>query len=227
MTTDAKYWLLREHNLFSTLSTEKVHNLSALVNFKTAKKGEPIYFGNDETPRIYFLTKGIIKIIKNDEDGTETVTEVLQNGDLFGQITLSDAETDEYAVVVSDYITCCSIKIEDFEKVLSQNPLMALKFTKEVGRRLRSVENRYNNLVKKDVQTRFAIFLKEWAGKDGQMSANKTVTFTNYLTHQDIASLICSTRQTVTQLFTKFKEGKVLDYDRKHIYIYNMASLSA
>jgi CRP/FNR family cyclic AMP-dependent transcriptional regulator len=74
---------------------------------------------------------------------------------------------DEYAVALSDYVTVCSFKIEDFEKVIQQNPSLAVKFTKLVGLRFRRLENRYANLMFKDVRTRLLIFLEEWAQKEG------------------------------------------------------------
>ncbi|TAG67473.1 MAG: Crp/Fnr family transcriptional regulator, partial [Runella slithyformis] len=157
-------------------------------------------------------------IVELNPNGDETVKEVIQNGDLFGQISLDDQDTDEYAVALSDYVTICSFRIEDFEKVIQQNPSLAVKYTKLVGLRFRRLENRYANLMFKDVKTRLILFLQEWATKEGQAEGN-TITLKNYLTHQDIASLICSTRQTVSQLFNEFKTSGLIDYSRSTIVI--------
>ena len=57
-------------------------------------------------------------------------------------------------------------------------------------------------------------------------SANDEIILKNYLTHQDIASLICSTRQTVTALFNDLKEKGALDYTRNEIIIKNKTLLA-
>jgi CRP/FNR family transcriptional regulator, cyclic AMP receptor protein len=230
MNNETKYWYLHDHQIFNALSSEDLREICFIGNFKTAKKGEIIYFSHDETARIYTVKKGTIKIVEIDEKGNEVVKDILQAGDLFGQLSYDDTPTDDYAIVVSETVACCSFKIEEFERLLEKKPALALRYTKWIGFRLKRMENRYANLMFKDVRTRFIAFLKDWAVKEGQ--TNKTenfqnqITLKNYLTHQDIASLICSTRQTVTQLFNEFKDNGTIDYSRSEIKIMNMALLN-
>jgi CRP/FNR family transcriptional regulator, cyclic AMP receptor protein len=226
MNLETKYWHLHNHKLMNVLSSAELKEICLITNFKTAKKGEIIYFSHDETSRVYSLKRGTIKIVEIDQKGNEIVKDVLQEGDLFGQFTLADSNLDEYAVALSDYVTCCSFRMDDFEKVIERNPALALRYTKWVGLRLKRMENRYANLVFKDVRTRFIGFLKDWSLKEGT-NENNEIILKNYLTHQDIASLICSTRQTVTTLFNDLKEKGVLDYTRTEIIIKNMSQLAA
>ncbi|MEI7584318.1 Crp/Fnr family transcriptional regulator [Runella sp.] len=221
---ETRYWYLRDHQLFRHLDSAEVRQICLITNFKTAKKSEIIYFAHEEQNRVYLLKKGIIKIVELNANGDETVKEVLQKRDLFGQITLDETDLDEYAVALSDYVTVCSFRIEDFEKVIQQNPSLAVKFTKLVGLRFRRLENRYANLMFKDVRTRLLLFLEEWAQKEG-VTTEEGIVLKNYLTHQDIAGLICSTRQTVSQLFSDLKQHGLLDYDRQRIIIPNLQQL--
>lgn len=221
---ETKYWFLRNHKLFSVLNRDEMQEICLISNFKTAKKGEIIYFSHDDLQRVYSLKKGIIKIVETNEDGSETIKDVLQAGDLFGQVALDSQEINEFAVVMSDYVTICSFKIEDFESVISKNPALAISYTKLVGLRFKRLQNRYANLVSKDVKTRLRIFLKEWATKESN-GATKDIVIKNYLTHQDIASLICSTRQTVTQLLNDLKTNGLVDYTRTEILIADLTKL--
>ncbi|MFN8344847.1 MAG: Crp/Fnr family transcriptional regulator [Spirosomataceae bacterium] len=221
---ETRYWFLRDHQLFRHLNSSELKQVCLITNFKSAKKSEIIYFAHEEHNRVYFLKKGIIKIVELSDDGSETVKEVLQKGDLFGQITPDASDLDEYAVVLSDSVTICSFRMEDFETVIQQNPSLAVNFVKLVGLRFRRLENRYANLMFKDVRTRLLIFLDEWAQKEGTVT-NEGVILKNYLTHQDMAGLICSTRQTVSQLFSELKQLGVLDYDRKSILIPDIKQL--
>ena len=76
----------------------------------------------------------------------------------------------------------------------------------------------------KDVKTRFALFLKDWAMKEGS-GEDKDITIKNYLTHNDIAGLICSTRQTVTLLFNELKNLGLIDYTRSEIVVHDVKKL--
>ncbi|MFN8353992.1 MAG: Crp/Fnr family transcriptional regulator [Spirosomataceae bacterium] len=215
---ETKYWFLRNHKLFSVLNRDEMQEICLITNFKTAKKGEIIYFSHDDLQRIYTLKKGVIKIVESDDQGNEIIKDVLQAGDLFGQVSFDDQEINEFAVAVSESVTICSFKIDDFEKVITKNPALAIGYTKLVGLRFKRLQNRYANLVFKDVKTRLRLFLKEWATKESN-GATQQVVIKNYLTHQDIASLICSTRQTVTQLLNELKMSGLVDYSRSEIII--------
>lgn len=221
---ETKYWFLRNHKLFSVLNRSEMAEICLISNFKTAKKGEIIYLAHDELHRVYALKKGVIKIVETNEEGVETIKDILKAGDLFGQVSLDDQETNEFAVAMSDSVTICSFKTTDFERVIAQNPSLALSYTKLVGLRFKRLQNRYANLVNKDVKTRLRIFLKEWALSEAQ-GATQQVVIKNYLTHQDVASLICATRQTVTQLFNEFKAMGLLDYTRNEIIISDLNKL--
>ena len=227
MQEEAKYWYLHDHQLFSVLSREENRALCLIPNFKTVRKNEIIYFSHDDEQRLYTIKSGTLKIVRVDADGNETVKEVLRSGDLFGQYTfdeMEDENQDEYAVAVSDKVVICSFRINDFEEILKRNPQLAVRYTKLVGFRIKRISNSYANLMFKDVKTRFALFLKDWAMKEGN-GKDKEVVIKNYLTHNDIAGLICSTRQTVTLLFNELKNAGLIDYSRSEIIVYDLAKL--
>lgn len=219
MSVEVKYWYLRNHKLFSTLSNKDITDLCIITRFKEAQKGEIIYFADEPVQRIYFLKKGMIKIVEVNGEGEEIIKDIIQQGDLFGEITLSSAaEGHEYAQAMTKEVIICSFKLEDFERILEKDPALAMKFYKFIGFKFKRLQNQYSNLVFKDVRSRVIGFLKEWAEREGQ-SQGKSVILTNYLTHQDIASLVCSTRQTVTQLLNELEESGKLTYSRKEIRI--------
>jgi CRP/FNR family transcriptional regulator len=129
---------------------------------------------------VYFLKKGTLKIVEVDDTGNEIVKDIIQKGDIFGEFTLTESDSDEYAVAVSDNVICCSFKMEDFEKLLEQNPQLGLSYTKWIGFRFKRLQNRYTNLMFKDVRTRFMSFMNEWASKEGTQQ-NEDVILHNYL----------------------------------------------
>ena len=227
MQEEAKYWFLHDHQLFSVLSREENRALCLIPNFKTVRKNEILYFSHDSEQRLYTIKSGTLKIVRVDMEGNETVKEILRSGDLFGQYTfdeMTDENQDEFAVAISDKVVICSFKIDDFEEILNKNPQLAVRYTKLVGFKIKRITNSYSNLMFKDVKTRFALFLKDWAIREGK-GADKDITVKNYLTHNDIAGLICSTRQTVTLLFNEFKNAGLIDYDRSEIIVHDVKKL--
>ena len=219
MNNEIKYWYLRDHKLFWVLNNEQLKQLCVIPGYKKAKKGEIIYFSDLEEARIFFLKKGNIKIVEVDESGNECIKEIIQKGDLFGELSLdTSTPSNEYAEVLTDEVVICSFLLKDFEQIMQKYPELAYSYLKIVGFKLKRLKNNYSNLVFKDARTRLIHFLKEWATKEGRVEGNKVV-IPNYLTQQDIAHIICTSRQTATQLLKEFETNGLLKYERKEILI--------
>lgn len=131
MYEELKYWYLRDHKLFRTLSYSQIKQLCVIVGYKNAKKGDVIYFSSSEVPRVFLLKKGNIKIVSIDEGGNETIKDIIQKGDLFGELELdNDANSNEFAKALTDEVAICSFLLSDFENLLLKNPDLALSYTK-------------------------------------------------------------------------------------------------
>ena len=225
MYEELKYWYLRDHKLFSALSFSQIKQLCIIVGFKKAKKGEIIYFSNSELPRIFLLKKGNIKIVAVDEDGNETIKDIIQKGDLFGELTLeADINSNEYAKALTDEVSICSFLLSDFENLIKQHPNLALSYTKFVGFKMKRIRNNYSNLMSKDALSRLKTFFIDWCEREGKQDGNK-VLLENYLTQNDIAQIICTSRQTTIQLLKELEEQGLLEYGRKEIIINDLQGL--
>ncbi|WP_428224941.1 Crp/Fnr family transcriptional regulator [Flavobacterium sp.] len=225
MYDELKYWYLRDHKLFRALSMSQLKQLCIITGFKKATKGEIIYFSDSETPRVFLLKKGNIKIVSVDENGEETIKDIILKGDLFGELTLEQDKTvNEYAMALTDEVSICSFLLSDFENLMLKHPDLALSYTKFVGWKLKRIKNNYANLMSKDAKTRLKTFLKEWAEREGKIEKNATI-LENYLTQTDIAQIICTSRPTATKLLIELEEEGLIQYTRKEILIQNINAL--
>ena len=214
----SQYWYLQNHSLFKNLNNSDLNEICYIAAYKTVRKGDIIFFSEENNGRVFTLKKGSLKIVRIDNEGNEIVKDILKVGDLFGSLDLIESNEDEYAIVLSDTATFCSFKTADFEKFIENKPEVAVKYTKWIGFWFKRLENRYSNIMFKDVKTRLLNFLKD-ISKDHQADPEGYVSLPNYLTHQDIASLICSTRQTVTSLLNTLKSEGIITYSRKEIKV--------
>ena len=206
MQTEVKYHYLKNHSLSANLNEEQVKDLCNATKLKMADKGETIFFHESEEQKIYFLLKGKIKITEVDEFGNELIKEIINEGDFFGEVSLDGGKpNDEYAQALTDDTVLCSFTIPHFQHIMQNNSVLALNYVQKVGVKLRRLENRHSDLVFKDVKARLISFFKDWAKREGSREGNKMV-LKNYLTHNDIANLISTSRQSVTGLLNELKE---------------------
>jgi CRP-like cAMP-binding protein len=225
MYEELKYWYLRDHKLFKTLNMSQIKQLCIIVGFKKAKKGEIIYLSDSDVPRIFLLKKGNIKIVSVDEEGNETIKDIIQKGDLFGELSLeSDKNSNEYAKALTDEVSICSFLLSDFEDLMMRNPSLALSYTKFVGLKMKRIRNNYSNLMSKDAKFRLKTFLLDWVEHEGKIQGN-TASIENYLTQNDIGQIICTSRQTAIILINELEEKGIIKYARKEILINDLKKL--
>jgi CRP/FNR family transcriptional regulator len=152
------------------------------------------------------------------DSGQEVIKEIIQKGEIFGQITLEKNNLNgEFAQAYKSAVSLCSFTIADFEKLLQKKPALALKYSKQVGAKLRHIENRLVNLLNKDVKSRLLGFLWQLVQQHMQDTSHTALCIPNYLTHEDMARLIGSSRQTVTTLINEMEQEGLLHYNRHEI----------
>jgi CRP/FNR family transcriptional regulator len=226
MAAEDKMLLLRDYDLWCHLSDEEYDDLKIEHRYIEAPKGEYIYFEAYNHNRLYFLKEGYIKIGYIDDDGNEKIKEIIKKGEIFGQFTLERSNLHgEFAQAYKNNVSLCAFTIDEFERLLKKRPELALRYSKQVGAKLRNIENRLINLLNKDVKTRLMNFLWQLVEQDLGEATTEGFCIPNYLTHEDIASLIGSSRQTVTTMINELEAEKVLSYNRHQICFLDVKKL--
>jgi CRP-like cAMP-binding protein len=218
MSAELKYWYLHDHKLFKSLSFREIDALCILKRFKRSKKNEIIDLPFNEKERIYFLKQGTIKLVKTNEDGEESLIDIIQKGDLFGELNMEKPETNnEFFKVVTDEAIICTFFRDKLEEVMLKKPDFALNYIKFIGLNFKKIQNSYKNILFKDAKTRLILLLNMIIEKE--VVQNNTVALPNYLTQKDMAQLICTTRQTVISLIKELETDGILQYTQKEIVI--------
>jgi len=222
---ESQFWI-KNYDLWCQLSDDVYNELKVQHSVIEVPKGEYIYFEAYKHNKVYFVKEGTIKIGYIDDDGNEKVKEIIQKGELFGQFSLErNSLHGEFAQAYKNDVSICAFTIDDFEKLLKNRPDLAIKYSKQVGAKLRNIENRLVNLLNKDVKTRLIHFL--WQLVEQNLGENTAEGFCmpNYLTHEDIASLIGSSRQTVTTMINELETEGILSYNRQEICFLDVKKL--
>ncbi len=217
--------IIRKSDFLDKLTLADYETLNILHNYIIADKDAFIYFDAQYLNKLYFIKEGYVKIGNVDDNGEELVKEILKPGDVFGQFMLErNNMLGEFAQAHKCETVLCAFTIPDFEKLLAIRPDMAIVFSKKIGQKLKNVENRLLNLLQKDVRTRILYFFWILVQQTKQSDEN-SITFPNVFTHEDIARLTATSRQTVTTLINNFSEEGILSVDRKSIEIHNIKAL--
>ena len=92
------------------------------------------------------------------------------------------------------------------------------------GSRLMKAENKLESLIFKDARTRIIDFIKESVNKRGHRIGYEML-LKHSLTHQDIANITCTSRQTVTLVLNELRQSDLIYFNRGKILVRDMARL--
>jgi CRP/FNR family transcriptional regulator, cyclic AMP receptor protein len=222
---DATLLLLRGFDVFEHITDEEYEELGLVHNYVEAANGAYIYFPHHNRNKLYFTKVGFIKLGYIDEQGNEVIKEIIQKGEVFGQLTLEkNNDQDEFAQAYKSDVSLCAFTMEDFVRLLQRKPDMAIAFSFHLGNKLRKVENRLLNILNKDVKSRLVQLLMQLAADSNSITGN-TAVIDKFLTHDDLAKLIGSSRQTVTTTLNKLEKNKLILIEKKHIHLNDINSL--
>ncbi len=221
-----KYPALPEYFSFLDMLDEKEQELlSSSSTRRVFKRHSYIYWPGDEATCIYFLVKGSVKIATHWEGGKEVIKHLVQPKAIFGEMALVEQKKRiDFAQVLKEEVALFEVPVATVRQLMSTNHGFSHFMMGWFGRRLAQVENRIESLIFKDARTRIVEFIKEAARKRGKKVGYETL-LSHPLTHQDIANLTSTSRQTVTLVLNELKKMNLIYFNRGKILIRDMAKL--
>ena len=223
---NSKLWNLEQINLFKNLSENEMDKLNELTVVKTADKNQFIYFPKEPSKVLFFLKSGRIKIGSYSEDGKEIIKTILYPGEVFGEMGIvGEEKRKDFAAAMDADTRMCTLDVEQFKEMMNSNPKLSLEVTKTIGEKLRNIERRLESLIFKDARERIIDFMIEMASKYGK-KIGVEILVKHDLTHQDIANLTATSRQTVTTVLNDLKDKNLIYMERKRFLIRDLDKLA-
>jgi len=220
-----RLWYLKRCDLFQRLSPEQLTALETRCRMRQFPRGTPIYLPADSADSIMLLAQGRVKIGSYTEDGKQTILAFIEPGELFGELSLlGTEEREEYAEAV-EKSTIILISNKVIQGLLAENPAISLGVTKLFGLRRQRIERRLKYLLFRSNRERLVHLLLELAEKYGLPNGNG-VELRIKLSHQDLASIIGSTRETVTVVLGELQAEGLLELGRRKIRLIDIARLA-
>lgn len=227
--TPDKLWHIDQFQILKALSMKEKMNLEELMCMTEYKKGDEVYLPSQTVEEIYFLKKGHIKISKLYEEGNEQVLEVIGKGELFGKYLPGDelANANEKAIALDDCVLCY-LDTEKWNDFITSNSSFSLNVLKIVGLKFKKLESRLEDLQFKNAEARIATVIHNLTEKFGRkIGVGFETELQLNLTHQDLAKLSSTSRQSVTTYLRSLEKENIISYNRKRILIKDMEKLKA
>lgn len=226
MNVEAKTSFLSQFPLFSILSEEERDRLEEMIEHRIKPKYSFIYMPGDFSDVIYFLAKGTIKIGTHSSDGKEVIKSLIHPTAMFGELGLiGEVTRQDFAQALKEDVHVYTLRVDDFKKLMRNNFDLCNKVMMLFGSRLMRAENKLESLIFKDARTRIIDFIKDSVNRRGRRVGYEML-LKHSLTHQDIANITCTSRQTVTLVLNELKKSDLIYFNRGKILVRDMAKLA-
>ena len=207
---------LRTIPLFLRVGEEDLQSIADLLIERRYPKNSVIVEEGLAGDYMYIVRSGRVKVTKASEDGREKIMDFFEAGGFFGEMALLDEEPRSASVRTLEPVLLLALSRRDFMKLLRGSPDLALSLIQELTRRLRDTDDQAASVSFQCVQDRakglFSRIARPESGFDGRCVTPK-------LTHQQIADMIGTSRETVTRAVKELKGCGWLDQKGKRYVI--------
>ena len=217
---------LRAERVFCDLPPAALKMFEAIRYTSTYPK-DAVLFVEGQSPRgIFVLCKGRVKLSICAPDGKTLIMKIAEPGEVLG---LSATVSGKPYELTAETVGPCQVnfvKREDLLRLLREHNEACLRVAEQLSDKYNAACHEIRSLgLSHSAAEKLAKLLLDWSSKAGE-SAKKEPRFKMALTHEEIAQMIGTSRETVTRLFAELRKRQIVHSKGSTLEILNNGALA-
>lgn len=210
---------------FHDLGAEALDRIDRRMRTSTWAAEEVIYRAGEPAGTLYVVADGRVRISQLTAAGTQTVTDILGPGDMFG--AMSSLGEPHHLQTATALVGSCTLRIgqEAFREVMVENPTVGLRVVDDLAARLSRAETDIGGQGTDTVEQRVARALLRLADKLGKDRGAQGLLLEVPLSRADLAGLARSTPESVSRVMSRWKKAGIIDSGRRWTAVLDRALL--
>lgn len=200
------------------LDADELCALEALGRREICARNDFVFSAGSPGRNVYFLRLGRVKIYQPSASGREVILWFCLPGEIFGLAEVTRGGGRSVSALACEPCELLCVAEDQFKAFVEARPRIALLSMQVLSSRLRLLGEMHANLVSDDVDTRIAKLILRLAARHG-VRVGKELRLTLPLTHQEIADMVGTRRQTVTSCLGSMKRRGVLAIDDHRLVV--------
>jgi CRP-like cAMP-binding protein len=219
-------WFLRKIPLFAGVTLDRLRELIPAVEVRELQRRQIVYLPGDPGDHIFFIQGGRIKCSKVSRDGKELTLTYVAAGEFFGELCVLDGMPREEMAEAMKNSIITMLPRESVRGLLMTDPQISFRFMTVVGQRRKEMEQKIEHLVFRDVHAKLAALLLE-LGREYGKETDDGLQIDQKITHQEMANLIGSTRETISLTLAAFKRKELVQLFGRTVVLTDLDGLAA
>ncbi len=214
-----------EGDIFRSLEPRQRAEVERQIIYSSYPSGYIFHVPNEVGQQLFVLRSGRVRVYKLSPENRALTLMVLEPPTIFGEMTLVGQWVHD---TCAEGMIECVIGVigrDALRQILTRHPQVALAFMELMGQRLRAMENKLADIAFKSVPQRLATVLLSLSGiVPGQPVGTSPPSVVRY-THQQLAEMIGSYRETITKAIGEFREAGLIRIEDDAIWLTDLAQL--
>jgi CRP/FNR family transcriptional regulator, cyclic AMP receptor protein len=216
---------LRAERIFCDLPASALQTFEN-IKYATAYPQGAVLFVEGQMPRgIFVLCKGTVKLSINSPSGRTMIVKLAEPGEVLGLSATVSGKPYEVTAETIDPCQVNFVKRDDFLRFLKDDVEACFKVAEQLSEKYHNACNEVRSLgLSHSAAEKLAKLILEWSSKNGEESKAEP-RLKLRLTHEEIAQMIGTSRETVTRLFADLKKHQTVQSKGSTLVIRNAVAL--
>lgn len=210
---------VRADRLFCNMSVSAVEALDTVKFTGLYPKGSLLFVEGEEPRGVFILCSGRAKLTTSSTEGKTLIVKIAEAGEVLGASATILGKPYEVSAETIEPSQLNFIKRDDFLKYLNSHAEACLHTAQQLSEKYHSAQREIRSLgLSQTTSEKLARLLLDWCDRGGEQTT-KGIRLKVLLTHEEIAQMIGTTRETVTRLLSDFKKKKILDVKGSSMFV--------
>ena len=215
---------VREQHLFCNLSPSLVQRLNAITSAAVYPRASMLFLEGQQGRGAFVLCTGKAKLSTTSREGKTIITKIAQHGDVLGLSATISNHPYEVTAEMMEPGQANFIAADALMQFLHDYGEVAMRVAQQLSRNYYSAYEEIRTLgLSNSPGQKFAKLLLGWSAERGD--SNHSLHLHLVLTHEEIAEMIGTTRETVSRLFADFKKKQFIQSKGSALVILNKFAL--
>jgi CRP/FNR family cyclic AMP-dependent transcriptional regulator len=173
----------------------------------------------DKSDSLYYIVKGSVSVIIEDDDGREIIVAYLNEGDFFGEMGLFEEVIEERSASIRAKVACdiAEISYSHFHELRVSHPEFLLALCSQMSHRLRNTTRKVGDLAFLDVTGRVARALLNLCKEPDAMTHPDGMQIK--ITRQEIGRIVGCSREMVGRVLKTLESQGLVSVSGKTMVV--------
>ena len=216
---------VRAERIFCNMSQSVVQALDTVKFTGLYPKGSLLFVEGEDPRGVFILCSGRAKLTTSSTEGKTLIVKIAEAGEVLGASATILGRPYEVSAETIEPSQLNFIKRDDFLKFLNSHSEACMHTAQQLSEKYHSAQREIRSLgLSQTTSEKLARLLLDWCHRTGEVT-ERGVRLKVLLTHEEIAQMLGTTRETVTRLLSDFKRRKIIDVKGSSLFVTNKAQL--